>query len=297
MKNDIRKVVVFGANGVQGGAIARGLRESGFSVRGAVRTLRPGALPGIELVTADLDDARSLRHACAGMDAVALTVPLESNRERFTGWAHAAILAAIECRVKMLVVNLGSRLPTGPSGVPSFDMRREVETMALRAPIPSVVVLRPPFYMDNLASSWASGRLGDGLLSYPLRAGFHVAWLASNDLGLFVAAALRRPELAGRSIDIGGPEELDGPGLGGAFSAAIGRPVRFVPIPVDAFEQGLVPIFGLDGARGIAAGYRWLSTQSDPLLLARKGNLYLGELDRPLTRLADWAERFRMRAA
>jgi uncharacterized protein YbjT (DUF2867 family) len=297
MGNAIHKVVVFGANGVQGGAIARGLREGGFAVRAAVRTLRAGSLPGMEIVTADLDDPGSLRLACAGVDAAVLTVPLESNRVRFYAWAHEAILAAIESRVRMLVVNLSSRVPPGPIGVPAFDVRREVETLALRAPIPSVVVLRPAPYMDNLALPWATGRLRDGMLTYPMRDGFHAAWLATADLGPLVAAALRRPQLAGRAIDVGGPEALDGGGLASAFSAALGRPVRYLATPLDTFEQGLAPVLGAEVARGITAGYRWLSSQSDPLLLARNGNLALGELDRPLTRVVDWAEGFLARAA
>src|SRR5688572_16067416 len=65
-----KQVLVIGANGVQGSAIARHLAEDGFTVRAAVRTVRPKALPGMEVVAADLDDPEAVRRACAAIDAV-----------------------------------------------------------------------------------------------------------------------------------------------------------------------------------------------------------------------------------
>ncbi|HEY8923848.1 MAG TPA: NAD(P)H-binding protein, partial [Polyangia bacterium] len=108
MNDYIRKVLVHGANGVQGAAIARGLRKEGFVVRGSVRNpARSAALRemGIEIVAADLESAPALRSASRGMDAVVLTLPLEWNEETVLRWTRHAAGAAREGGARLLVMN------------------------------------------------------------------------------------------------------------------------------------------------------------------------------------------------
>jgi len=74
-----KEVLVYGASGVQGGAVARLLLEAGHAVGGLVRDERgAGASP----VFGDLSDPKSLRGATNGCDAVFLALPLEYDRGR-----------------------------------------------------------------------------------------------------------------------------------------------------------------------------------------------------------------------
>ncbi|HET7551913.1 MAG TPA: NmrA family NAD(P)-binding protein, partial [Gemmatimonadaceae bacterium] len=62
-----RTIVVTGATGKQGGAVARELVRRGFRVRAITRdTSKPAAMAlgelGVEVLRGDLDDPESLRH-------------------------------------------------------------------------------------------------------------------------------------------------------------------------------------------------------------------------------------------
>lgn len=60
------KVLVTGASGFIGGRLIRQLMAAGCTPRALVR----GPLPGVECVSASLDDVEGLRRACRGMDAL-----------------------------------------------------------------------------------------------------------------------------------------------------------------------------------------------------------------------------------
>jgi len=292
MNEHIRKVLVHGANGVQGGAIARGLREEGFTVRGSVRDPgRSAALQkmGIEIVAADLESAAALRSASQGMDAVVLTLPLEWNAETVLRWTRHAAGAAREGGVRLLVMNSSTRLPAETTDVPTFELRRATEALVHEVG-PPTITLRPPFYMDNLASPWVvAGLMRDRTLAYPLASRLRTSWLAAADLGTYVAAALRRPDLAGRTLDIGGPQALDGPELARELSRVLGHELRYFALPPQVFEEGLIPSFGPAVARGIARSYHWLADHADTVLLTGKDPDLEQGLARPLTTLAAWA--------
>jgi NAD(P)H dehydrogenase (quinone) len=292
MNRQIRRVLVHGANGMQGSAIARRLREEGVEVRGSVRNPAKAAslrAAGVEIVAADLESASALRSASEGMDAVVLTLPLDWNQETVLRWTRNAAEAARGSGVGLLVMNSSTRLPEGPTDVPSYELRRATEALVRECGPPSIV-LRPPFYMENLAGPWVvPGIVRDQTLAYPIASGLRASWLAMTDLGGYVAAALRRPDLAGRTLDIGGPEVLDGAGLARELGRALGHPLRFFAIAPQAFEQGLVPAFGPVVARGIARSYHWLAQHAETALLIGTDSELERGLSRPLTTLASWA--------
>jgi NAD(P)H dehydrogenase (quinone) len=299
-RKPIRNVLVHGANGVQGGAIARQLRDEGFTVRGAVRNpARSEGLraAGIEIVTADLDSPGALLEASRGVDAVVLTLPLEWNAATVLRWTRNAVTAAREAAVDLLVFNTSARVPERPSEVSGFEMRRAAAAMVREAGVPSII-LHPPFYLENLASPWcAGGIVRDRVLAYPVPAGLRVSWLAVADLGAYVAAALRRPDLAGQALAIGGPETLDGPGLARALGPAVGHPIGYVAIPPAAFEQGLAVQFGPVVARGIAESYHWIAAHATTPLLTGAAAELAQSLARPLLTVTEWARTQTWRAA
>jgi len=290
---NIRRVVVHGANGVQGGAIARQLVAEGFEVRGAVRDPAKAAslrTAPIDIVAADLESLSALRSASTGMDAVVLTLPMSWHPETVLRWARNAALAARDSGVAMMILNSGTRIPDQPTDVPAFEQRRAVETV-VREVGPPIIVLRPPFYMDNLAGPWtAAGIVRDRTVAYPLAERLRASWLATADLGAYVGAALRRPDLTGRTLDIGGPDALDGPALAAALSRSLGHPLRYFAVPPAAFEQGLVQAFGPDVARGIARTYVWLAEHAHTALLTGAAVELKGSLARPLMGVSQWAQ-------
>ncbi len=107
--NGERRILVTGATGRQGGAVARRLLARGFAAR--VMTRDPGcgaaralAGQGAELARGDFDNEASLTRALAGADGVfAMQTPYEAGIDREV--AHGTLLADVARRagVKQIV--------------------------------------------------------------------------------------------------------------------------------------------------------------------------------------------------
>src|SRR6185436_13847665 len=119
--------------------------------------------------------------------------------------------------------------------------------------------------------------------------GVRTSWLATADLGGYVAAALRRSDLAGRALDIGGPDALDGPALARELSPALGHPLRYYAVPPQTFEHGLAAQLGPAVARGIARTYYWIAEHATTALLTGAAPELTHGLSRPLLGAAAWA--------
>lgn len=198
-------ILSYGATGVQGGPVARRLLEAGHTVRTVIRNPeRAQALEkmGLEVFKGDLSDPASLEVASKGVDAVFLILPLGGNPVEFV---HNAIQAAKQADVGYIVLDTSGQTPKVPTGSPMMDYRLALEAGLRDSGIPSVIV-RPTTYMENLLGPWALPAIRDGSkVAYPVPTDHRVSWISAED-----AAALERPELAGRTFDVGGPEALTG---------------------------------------------------------------------------------------
>lgn len=95
----------------------------------------------------------------------------------------------------------------------------------------------------------------------PQPAEFKASWIAWEDLAAFITEALKRPDLAGQTFDIGGPEALTGTEMARILSEAISRPVRYLPIPTADFAASLNAAFGPSVGDNIAGVYDWSAGQ------------------------------------
>lgn len=290
--NGGEKVLVYGAAGVQGGAVVRHLLSSGHAVRGLVRDERGAQAlreAGAEPAFGDLSDPAGLRRASEGVEAVFLVLPLEYDREKVVGWGRAAIDAAGEAGVGRVVFNTSTRVPPQETGVAGFEAKREVEAYLRESGVPHVV-LRPAFYMENLAAPWAAATIArEGVVAYPVPRRLRASWISADDMAALSAEALFRPGLPGATLDVGGPEALDGDGVAGALSRALGREVRYHHIPPDEFERGLRGAVGETAAEGIAAMYRWMAENEDAGLFEADARAVLEKLPVGLAGLEEWA--------
>lgn len=251
-------VLVYGATGAQGASIVRAMVSAFSSVRGiardeaeaeAVRAM--GATPAL----ANLDDPSSLRRASEGASSVVLVLPLEYEVERAVKHGRDAIDAAVDAGVRHLVFDTSMRWPSEPTAVPAFEIKREVARYLASRPI-AATVLRPTFYLENLLGPWTlPGIVRDGVFAYPLPATLAAAWVSHDDVARAAVAAVQRSSLG--TLEVAGPRAVTGPEIARALSAHLGRPIAYVPIPPDAFEQALAPAVGPAAARDIALLYQW----------------------------------------
>jgi uncharacterized protein YbjT (DUF2867 family) len=283
-------VLVYGATGGQGSAIVRAALAVGATVRVLLRrgVVNPfGDL--VDIARGDLADPARLRLANFGIDKVVLTLPQIADRAMVTRLGRNAIDAAKAAGVKLLVLNTSGPVPPTPVDVAAIDARIEIEAYLRASEIPSII-LRPPLYMGNLIAPWSAAAIVHrGLLAYPLPADFPVSWISWEDLAAFAVEALKRPHLADRAFDIGGPEALTGAEMVEALSAAVGGPVAHIPMPLAAFAAALNAALGAPMGDEIAAFYAWLQKQAiSPLAIDPESAL--SELPIKPTRLVEWAK-------
>lgn len=293
MTQEHRKhVLVTGANGFQGGAVARLLAADGHEVRGLVRDgAKAAALPaGVTPVHGDLGDPEALRAAFDGVTHAVVVMPLEYDSETVAGYARNIAEAAHEAGVRRLVYNVNTPVPDETTPYAGFETRRLAERILLDGKVP-VVVVRPPVYLENLFSPWNGPAIvNDGVLAYPLPADQKVAWMSHADLARVAARALEEDVPAGGVWNVGGAEVLTGPELATAFGRALGREVAYLPLDVAAFEEGLGRAIGPEAAAGVAGIYHYAGTGRAADLLAPSPAGVETAFGVRLTPVTEWVE-------
>ncbi|MFF5448612.1 NmrA/HSCARG family protein [Streptomyces sp. NPDC012888] len=233
------RILVTGATGLQGGAVARELVRRGRSVAALVRdpeSERARALAGlgVELVRGDLDDEASLRPALEGFHGLFsvqnFMTPggLGAEVRQGRALARAAKAAGIGHVVYSSVGGAERE-----SGVPHFDSKRGIERYLESKGVP-LTVLRPTFFMDNFAAHGPELVDGTLVVRLALKPDTRVQFIAVDDIGYFAAEAFDRPdEYVGRAVEIAG-DALTATEVAEAFAARSGLPARFEELPLDA---------------------------------------------------------------
>ncbi len=248
---DGRLILVTGATGQQGGAVARKLLERGFAVRALTRdTEKPAAKElaglGAEVVEGDLDDRASIERALEGVRGVfSVQQFAETGVEGEVRQGKALADAAKEAGVEHFVYSsVGSAHKE--TGIPHFDSKWEVEEHARGIGLPCTV-LRPVFFMQNW--EWMREPILGGALPQPLDPEKPLQNVAVEDIGAFAALAFENPDQwIGREVDLAG-DEMTMTDIAGAFSRVTGREVSYVQTPWDQFEEQMGEEF--------AVMYRW----------------------------------------
>ncbi len=284
-----KSVLVYGGTGVQGSPVVRRLLQQHFRVRVLVRnSCKAEALQqsGAEVAVGNLNDLASLKKASEGMDAVFLQLPLEFS-SAVTEYGCNAIDAAKTAGVSYVVFNTSVLVPDSNVNVKALDLKRKVE-MYLQQSGLQYVILRPTFYMENLAAPWSAPAIvHQGTVAYPMTSEFKASWISVEDLGAFAVEALKRPELSGSVFNVGGSEALTGNEIAQQFAAVFGRAVNYYPIPLEQFEQQMNAAMGEPMGTEIAALYRWFVSQpQSPAVIDPQP--VLQQLPVQITPLKDW---------
>lgn len=236
-----RLVLVTGATGQQGGAVARGLMARGIGVRGMTRnadseTARALSRSGAEVVTADFTDADSMAAALDGVDTLfAMTTPFEAGVEAETAQGIALIDAAKEAGVDYVVFSsvAGADLDTG---IPHFESKWEVEKHLTASGV-RWAVIGPVYFMENLFFPDALAGLRNGAYAIPMPADVPLQQIALEDIGAFGARVCAdRDDFAGRRIDIAG-DELTSAEVASVLGQKLGREIAHVQVPIDQIRS------------------------------------------------------------
>ena len=230
-------ILVTGATGNQGGAVARELLQSGYRVRAATRKPEGDAARaltqlGAQVMQADLDDPRSLEGALDGVWGVfAVQNTWEAGVEREEEQGKRVAEIAKRRGVQHYVYSsVGSAHRS--TGIPHFDNKWRVEETVRSLAFPSHVILRPVFFMENWLSPSFKPGIDQGKLLMALAHDTPLQMIAVEDIGKFGRLAFERhQELSGQAIDIAG-DELTMPQTAAILSEVVGHQVTFQPVPI-----------------------------------------------------------------
>lgn len=236
-------ILVTGATGQQGGAVAHELLAKGYKVRAMTR--KPEAAPaqalrrlGAEVVAGDFDDAGSLERALAGAwgaYAVQNTWEAGVEKEEVQGkrFAEIARRAGVQHFVQGSVGSAHRQ-----TGIPHFENKWRIEEAVRGLGFPSHVILRPVFYMENLTGPWFLPYIQQGTLAVGIQSATVLQMVAVADIGKYGLAAFERhAQLNGRGIEIAG-DQMTMPEAAKILSGPVGQPLQFYSVPIEDVRKG-----------------------------------------------------------
>jgi len=239
-KNNV--ILVAGATGQQGGAVARHLLAGGWAVRALTRDPAKAAAQqlaeaGAEIVQGNFADRATLDQALEGVYGLfGVQNFWEGGPEVEVQQGKLLADAAREANVQHIVYSSvgGAERNTN---IPHFDSKWKIEEYSRQLNLP-LTVLRPVFFMENF-QTFMPPTEQDGVLtlSLALPPSRSLQLIAVDDIGAFAALAFDRPDdFLGQAVEIAG-DELTMPQIAETWSKVSGKPIRFVEMPLEQLRQ------------------------------------------------------------
>ena len=203
-KKDI--ILVTGATGKQGGAVARHLLKAGCKVKAMTRhpesdNARLLKDLGADIVKGDYDAPLSLEPALDGawgVFAVQNTWEAGVEREEEQGKRFAEI--AKKKGISHYVYSSVASAHRG-TGIPHFENKWRIEQTVRGLKFPSYAILRPVFFMENFLSPTSLPGLLQGKLQFGLKPETRLQMVAVDDIGKFGLDGFRAAREDERSGD------------------------------------------------------------------------------------------------
>ncbi|MEU4351080.1 NmrA family NAD(P)-binding protein [Streptomyces sp. NPDC023838] len=232
-------IVVMGATGATGNALLHSLLTRGTPVRALTRTPHraiPGMTgthqPPIEVQYADATEPHSLRIAFKGATQL------------FLAMANSPAQVELETRVVDIAADSGIghivkiSAPAAEPGSPvAISRGHHAIEEHLRASGLTHTILRPYAFMQNLlrlaptvAQGTILGTTGDAPCNH----------IDCRDIGDVAAAALTRPDIAGGTYTLTGPEAVSYPELASRLTALTDHQIRYANLTADEMRHDLV---------------------------------------------------------
>lgn len=235
-----QKILVAGATGKQGGAVAGCLLRDGWGVRILTRNpnkpaARQCASQGCEVFQGDMDDSNSLERAIEGCHGVFSVQDFyQAGAEGEVRQGKAIADAAKAAGVKHFVYSsVGSA--DRDTGIPHFETKFQIEQHVRSINLPWTIV-RPVFFMDNFTQDWLRPGIFQGKLALAMQPDRPLQMIAVSDIGECVAMCFARmDQFLSKAIDLAG-DELTMPKVAEKLSQVIGRRVVFQPVSIDEVQ-------------------------------------------------------------
>ncbi len=209
-------ILIVGATGQLGRTTALALLKQGHAVRALVRDRGRAAdlqRAGAEVVIGDLTDPRSLELACKGAERVfacahALLGRGAQSSAQVDHVGHSALVAAArDAKVEHFVYTsaMGAR---ADHPVDFFRTKHEIEAVVKGSGM-GWTILRPTSFMEQHVHQLNGQMLLERGFTIVIGPGTKPRnFVAVRDVAPFAVLALTQDDLAGRTLEVGGPDNL-----------------------------------------------------------------------------------------
>ncbi|WP_321960928.1 NmrA/HSCARG family protein [Paraburkholderia sp. J7] len=235
-----KRILVFGATGQQGGAVASSLVGKGWHVRALVRNpdsvrAQTLAASGVELRQGDFSDVASLKIAMTGVYGV-FSVQPSSGQGAVYGVSDADEVRygktvadlAMDAGVQHLVYTSANAAGSTKTGMGHFDSKSEIEAYIQSIGIFNTIV-RPAGFMELLMLPGMG--LDKGIFTSFVRPDQKGQVIATQDIGKIVATIFGAPNrFANQTIEIAG-DAVTGASLQDSLSRAAGKSITYQRFP------------------------------------------------------------------
>src|SRR6267142_1511716 len=226
-------ILLTGANGKSSTATIAALKGTGHKVIGLVRDAAKGKDLGIDLRVGDLERPRTLEGVFNGVDAAWLVGPPSPQAPYHASNAlWAARQAGVKHVVRMSAVGAAHDAPNLNSRLHALS-DAEIAGCGL-----SFTVVKPHFFMQNLKMA-AQSVVEQGTIYFAL-GDAKLPMVDVRDIGASVAAILANPAPhAGKTYTLTGPTAIGIDQVASALGEALGKPVKYMPVPVAAMVESV----------------------------------------------------------
>lgn len=232
-------ILITGATGKTGTPVIEQLLERGYPVRAFVRRLdqRSQRLSelGAEVVKGDFMDLESLRQGMKGIKRVYFCYPpLDGLLEATTNVAIAAREEGIEALVNM------SQLPAREYAKSPLSLEHWQAEQVLDWANIGASHINPTFFAEDLYLFTGQSIATEGKMYLPFGEGKH-APVAASDIAQVVVGILEDPKPhVGQRYVITGPKNMTLVEIAEVLSTALGKPIEYVNLPIEAWGQALL---------------------------------------------------------
>ncbi|MGA2640564.1 MAG: SDR family oxidoreductase [Spirochaetia bacterium] len=230
-----KPILVTGATGNISSLIIPQLLASGSKVRALVHNAEKAKAlsdKGIEVIVGDFDNPMQLQKAFDGVSAVFLLTPFS---EKADALARNAIAAAKKAGnpyvVRLSAVKAGLDAPTA-NGRSHGQTEKDLKESGL-----PVAILKPHYFMQNLFGS-AKTIAAEGVFYHGMGEA-KLGMIDVRDIADAAVKALLDRSQAGKTFTPTGPASINLSMVAQAFTLALGRPVKGIPVPPEAVADGI----------------------------------------------------------
>jgi uncharacterized protein YbjT (DUF2867 family) len=250
----VQSVLVAGATGNQGGAVADHLLDRGVEVHALTRSSESDAAQALEdggatVVQGNMAEPETLEPLIDDVDGVFCVTDFyeagyDGEVEQGTNMAEIATDVGVE---QFVFSSVGGAERN--TGVPHFDSKYEVEERIRNLNLPATVV-RPAFFMQNFEGMRED--ITDGTLAMGLEPHVALQMVDVNTIGAVVVETFENTDAyVGTAVELA-DDELTMGAMAARFADVLGRDIEVTHVPLDTLEDQMGEEF--------ATMFEWFNT-------------------------------------